>query len=311
VTRDEFVDGGGWQEQLYVREARRMIGSFVMTQNHCQQREKVGDSVGMGAYTMDSHHVQRYVDENGHVRNEGDVEVGGFPPYPISYRSLVPKASECENLFVPVCLSASHMAFGSIRMEPVFMVLGQSAATAACLAIDDGLPVQAINYEKLRTRLAADGQILNHAAPPQAAANYIRLGSLKGIIVDDSEAKLIGRWPPSTVRQGIHQGYRHDNDARDGKAIAVFTATLPAPGEYEVQVAWLQNGNRATRVPVKIQHEGGTAETTINQRQKPPIDGLFGSVGRFQFGNTGTVTISNTGTDGHVVVDAVRWIRLK
>ena len=161
MSRDEFVDGDGWQEQLYVREARRMVSDFVMTQNHCQQREKVEDSVGMGAYTMDSHHVQRYVDENGHVRNEGDVEVGGFPPYPISYQSLVPKDSECGNLLVPVCLSASHMAFGSIRMEPVFMVLGQSAATAASLAIDDGLPVQAIDYKKLRSQLTADGQILN------------------------------------------------------------------------------------------------------------------------------------------------------
>ncbi|MCP3976324.1 MAG: FAD-dependent oxidoreductase, partial [bacterium] len=156
MCRDEFVEGGGWQEQLYVREARRLVGKFVMTENHCRGNAPVSASVGMGAYTMDSHHVQRYVNANGHVKNEGDVEVGGFPPYPIDYGSIVPKASECENLLVPVCLSASHMAFGSIRMEPVFMVLGQSAATAAAFAIDDDVAVQDVDYGKLSTQLLAD-----------------------------------------------------------------------------------------------------------------------------------------------------------
>jgi hypothetical protein len=121
LPKDEFVDNDHWPHQLYIREARRMVGTLVMTQNHCQGRLVVEDSIGMGAYTMDSHHVQRYVDSNGRVRNEGDVEVGGFGPYPIGYGSMVPKKSECTNLLVPVCLSSSHMAFGSIRMEPVFM----------------------------------------------------------------------------------------------------------------------------------------------------------------------------------------------
>ena len=245
---------------------------------------------------------------HGHVRNEGDVEVGGFPPYPISFRSIVPKASECANLLVPVCLSASHMAFGSIRMEPVFMVLGQSAATAASLAIDEGLPVQAVDYDKLKTRLAADGQVLSYAAPTQAAANYIKLDAIKGVVVDDTQAKLSGTWQLSVLQQGVHQGYRHDNDARSGDAIAVFTGTLPAPGEYEVQIAWSPNANRASKVPVEIKHERGTAKTTINQRRNPPIDGLFGSVGRYRFGNAGMVTISNADTDGHVIIDAVRWV---
>jgi hypothetical protein len=169
MCRDEFVEGHGWQDQLYVREARRMIGEFVMTQNHCQRRAAVEDSIGMGAYTMDSHHVQRYVDSNGHVRNEGDVEVGGFPPYPISLRSIYPKANECENLVVPVCLSATHIAFGSIRMEPVFMVLGQSAATVASLAIDSQGAVQDIEYEVLRLRLEADAQILDYTPPPKTS----------------------------------------------------------------------------------------------------------------------------------------------
>ena len=118
------------------------------------------DSVGLAAYTMDSHNVQRYVDADGHARNEGDVQVGGFPPYPIGYRAIVPKAAECANLLVPVCLSATHIAYGSIRMEPVFMVLGQSAATAAVQAIEKNCDVQAIDYSLLREQLLKDKQVL-------------------------------------------------------------------------------------------------------------------------------------------------------
>jgi len=160
MCKDEFAGGNGWQDQLYVREARRMVSDYVMTQHHCQRRRKAEDSVGLAAYGMDSHNVQRYVDPNGHVRNEGDVEVGGFSPYPISYRSIVPRADQCANLLVPVCLSASHIAYGSIRMEPVFMVLGQSAATAAVHAIDEGVPVHRVDGQKLRQRFLSDGQIL-------------------------------------------------------------------------------------------------------------------------------------------------------
>ncbi|MCH5374010.1 MAG: FAD-dependent oxidoreductase, partial [Planctomycetes bacterium] len=160
MCKDEFVEGNGWQNQLYVREARRMVSDYVMTQHHCQGREKADDAVGLAAYGMDSHNVQRYVNAEGQARNEGDVEVGGFPPYPISYRSIVPQADECSNLLVPVCLSASHIAFGSIRMEPVFMVLGQSAATAAAHAIDEQVAVQQIDPAKLQRRLLADKQIL-------------------------------------------------------------------------------------------------------------------------------------------------------
>ena len=191
------------------------------------------------------------------------------------------------------------------------MVLGQSAATAASLAIDDGLPVQVIDYDKLKTRLTADGQLLKYAAPIQAVANTIKLDAIKGIVVDDTQAKLSGTWRISVLQQGVHQGYRHDNDARSGDALAVFTATFPTPGEYEVQIAWSPNANRATKVPVGIKHEGGTAKTTVDQRRNPPIDGLFGSLGRYRFGKIGSVTISNADTDGHVIIDAVRWILIK
>jgi hypothetical protein len=161
LCRDEFRESGGWPPQLYVREARRMVSDYVMTQHDCEQRTNVDDSVGMASFMMDSHHVQRYIDADGNVQNEGDVqEWQQMDAYPISYRSIVPKRGECENLLAPVCLSASHIAFGSIRMEPVFMILGQSAATAAVHAIDDGVPVQAIAYPRLADQLRRERQIL-------------------------------------------------------------------------------------------------------------------------------------------------------
>jgi hypothetical protein len=159
--KDEFVENGNFPTQLYVREARRMVSGVVMSQQHVQARDVAKDSVGMGAYGMDSHNQQRYVDTEGFVRNEGDVQVGGFKPYPISYQAIIPTPGQADNLLVPVCLSATHIAFGSIRMEPVFMVLGQSAATAACFALDAGQAMHSVNYGRLREKLLADEQILD------------------------------------------------------------------------------------------------------------------------------------------------------
>jgi hypothetical protein len=160
TCKDEFSREDGWQEQLYIREARRMNGVMTMTQYHCEGIEVVPDPVGMGAYGMDSHHTQRYVNAQGFVKNEGNVEARVAAPYPVSYRAILPKEHECSNLLVPVCLSATHIAFGSIRMEPVFMVLGQSAATAAVMAIDQHSTIHALDYELLRTRLMQDRQVL-------------------------------------------------------------------------------------------------------------------------------------------------------
>jgi hypothetical protein len=147
--KDEFVSTGHWTPQLYIREARRMRGEYVMTEANCVGKANVMDGIGMAAYTMDSHNCGRLV-VHGMVKNEGDVQIGGFGPYPVAYRSIVPRAGECSNLLVPVCLSATHIAYGSIRMEPVFMVLGESAAVAAHLAIGEGQPVQQINIIELR-----------------------------------------------------------------------------------------------------------------------------------------------------------------
>lgn len=160
LCRDEFCDTGGWPHQLYIREARRMVSDYVITEHDCRGQRRAADSVGLGSYGMDSHNCRRYA-VGGRVMNEGDVQVGGFPPYPISYRCIVPKRGQCGNLLVPVCISASHIAYGSARMEPVFMVLGQSAALAAHIALDGNVAVQDVPYAALRTRLESAGQILD------------------------------------------------------------------------------------------------------------------------------------------------------
>ncbi len=162
LAADEFTDNGNWPHQIYVREARRLVGEYVMTEHDCLANRDTPHSVGMGSYVMDSHNVQRYVEPDGYVQNEGDIGVRPPRPYRISYGSITPKRTQCENLLVPVCVSSSHIAFGSIRMEPVFMALGQSAATAAAMAIDAGVVVQDLPYNKLRARLLADGQVIEH-----------------------------------------------------------------------------------------------------------------------------------------------------
>ena len=160
TCKDEYEREDGWQQQLYVREARRMISSYVMTQKNCEGIEVVNDPIGMAAYGMDSHHVKRYVNSNGFVANEGNVEAQVKAPFPISYRSIVPKKEECSNLLVPTCLSATHIAFGSIRMEPVFMVLGQSSGVIASLAIEEDKAVQEIGYNRIREVLVKIDQVL-------------------------------------------------------------------------------------------------------------------------------------------------------
>ena len=164
LAKDEFVDNGNWPHQLYIREARRMVGTYVTTQLDVQGKRETPQPIGMGSYTMDSHNVQRYITPEGHVQNEGDIGVTPRKPYHIAYGSITPKKEECQNLLVPAAVSSSHIAFGSIRMEPVFMILGQSAGTAAALSINDDVAVQDLDYEKLRTRLLADKQRLTAKA---------------------------------------------------------------------------------------------------------------------------------------------------
>jgi hypothetical protein len=312
MCRDEFARNDGWSQQLYVREARRMIGASVMTQHHCQGRQVAEDAIGLAAYTMDSHHVQRYVDTHGHVRNEGDVEVGGFSPYAISYGSLTPKADECENLLVPVCLSASHIAFGSIRMEPVFMVLGQSAATAAMQAIEADVPVQAISYDLLKRKLLADGQVLAWASPVRKPATSIDAKTLDGIVISEEVAARTGFAATSqVVGPFVGSGYRHDGNTDKGCQSIRFPVAIKEAGMYEVRMAYSHHENRATNVPVVIHAGGKSQAASVNQRQ-PPEHGAFATIGKFTFPvGDATIEISNAETDGHVIVDAIQLLPLK
>ncbi len=166
LAKDEFTDNGNWPHQIYVREARRMVGQFIMTENHLRKQIKTPESVGMGSYSIDSHNTQRYITPDGTVQNEGDIGISTHGPYQIAMGCLLPRSEQCVNLTVPVCVSSTHMAFGSIRMEPVFMILGQSAATLSAMANESGIGVQEVGYDQLQKRLLDDGQILQ--TPPRS-----------------------------------------------------------------------------------------------------------------------------------------------
>ena len=314
LAKDEFVDNGNWPHQIYVREARRMVGPYVMTEKDCLCQAETPHSVGMGSYAMDSHNVQRYVTADGFVQNEGDIGVSPPYPYMISYGSLTPKKDECENLFVPVCLSSSHIAFGSIRMEPVFMILGQSAAVAAGMAIDGKCSVQEVDYLTLKQKLLEKGQVLEWTGPRPKAARRITPRSLPGVVVDNDHAKLTGEWNSSSANSPfVGSGYLHNENEGQGRKSAVFQAELPEDGTYAVRLAYPPNTNRASNVPVAVRHAGGTTEVTINQRTTPPIDGLFVELGKFRFEKSGpcAVEIHTDETDGYVVIDAVQWLKTK
>lgn len=286
-----------------------MVSQVVMTQHHCQGGRIAEDAIGLAAYTMDSHNVMRYVNDLGDVRNEGDVQVGGFPPYPVSYSSIIPRERECGNLLVPVCLSASHIAYGSIRMEPVFMVLAQSAATAACLSIDDEVDVQKLDYGRLRSRLIRDKQVLDWIPEPHRHTIKI-LDAVD--LMDEHEADRTGVWTPSRALPSFvgHQ-YLHEGDRRDGNASITYVLNVKEAGEHEIRMVYSPGGNRATHVPIRVTVGDVSVSLTVNQQTPPPIDGhsvrLFR--GAIAAGDPIRVEISNRGTDGHVVVDAVYVVK--
>lgn len=312
LPADEYQQTSGWTHQLYIREGRRMVSDYVMTQHNCQGKEVPEDVIGLASYNMDSHHCQMGV-VDGAVRNEGNVEIG-VNPYPIAYRAITPKQSECVNLLVPVALSSSHIAFGSIRMEPVFMLLGQSAATAAAQAIDAKVAVQDVDYAQLRQRLLADRQVLEYTGPLKtlrSSAAGIDPKSLAGVVIDNEAAQLTGNWIVGNLTHPRVAGsYHHDDNQGKGELSARFTTPVK-PGKYEVRVSYPTNPNRATNVPVTIHHAEGEKTVAINQRKAATIDGAFESLGTFVFGDKAVVEISNRGTDGYVIVDAVQLLPVK
>ncbi|MEL7336639.1 MAG: FAD-dependent oxidoreductase, partial [Planctomycetota bacterium] len=303
VPKDEFEDTQHWPHTIYIREARRMVGRYVMTEQDCRRARVADDSIGLGSYNMDSHNILRYITKEGFVQNEGDIQESPGGAYAISYRSITPMKNQASNLLVPVALSASHMAFGSIRMEPVFMVLGQSAGAAADDAIRNDCDVQDVAYARLQERLAQLGQVVDIAAVGSKSARR-----LKGIVVDDDQATLSGEWLPSTsVPDFGGIGYQHENDKRDGSATAVYRLQLPQPGKYRVRVWYPPNPNRADNVPVTVTSSSGVHQTTINMKE-----GSFRQVleQRLPSGEL-TIKISNQGANGYVVIDQVSAERIE
>ncbi len=310
LPKDEFKDNGHWPHQIYVREARRMVGAFVMTENELTKKQPTPDSVGMGSYTIDSHNVRRYVTPEGNVQNEGDIGVP-ISPYSIAYGSLVPKRGEIANLFAPVACSATHIAYGSIRMEPVFMILGQSAATAAAMAIEGNLAVQDVPYAALRARLLADGQVLEHESSkltPKGHGNGKTVGPLPGVTVDDDDAQQTGSWKKSSANGGFFgSGYHHDDKGAGGPAEASFVAKLPTAGSYEVRLSVVPNANRSRNALVLIHHADGIAEVRADLSGTGAREGLL-SLGTYRFpAGPARVSIGNHGADGYVLIDAVNW----
>ncbi len=286
---------------MYVREARRMISEYVMTQANCEGKEKVNDGIGMAAYTMDSHNAERLV-VNGMVKNEGDVQIGGFGPYPISYRSIVPKSAECSNLLVPVCLSASHIAYGSIRMEPVFMMLGQSAAMSACLAIDNKTSVQKVNIKKLQSLLKT---------------NPLADGSIPEILLDNDDSTGItvnGNWKRQANFHGCYGPSAFVDSSADKSGDFVrFTPAIKKEGTYNVYIYIAKIAGSSSHIPILVNTGLQQKSADIKMDNivvKGQTEGEWVQLGKYHFsiGNNESVAITGKGTNGILLADAVLFI---
>ena len=296
---DEYTESQNWSPQLYIREARRMVGSYVMTQANCEGKEVVTDGVGLAAYTMDSHNCQRIVvDEQ--VKNEGNVEVGGFGPYPISYRALLPKRNECTNLLVPVCLSATHIAYGSIRMEPVFMVLAQSSAFAANLAIKNNSELHDVDVATLQLRIKD---------MPLATSQ------VSDVTVDNDDASSVaikGNWRKE--RSGGYGPSYLVHDERKGNASVRFTPVLPEDGPYQIYAYFPKSNQTSSSITLKV-FDGKKARTVRVKSEDVTVEGQtsgeWASLGTYSLpkGKKTYVEINGEGADNEVAADAVIWVK--
>ena len=301
LAKDEFTDTGGWPFQIYVREARRMVSDYVMLQHNADGRRAAADPISMASYVIDSHGLQR-VAVGGFTRWEGSI--GGSVPFPyaVSYRSIIPRAGECENLLCTFALSASHVAFGSIRMEPVFMMLSQSAANAAALALEKATSVQQVSYPELAARLRADGQLLTWES-----AGY----TTNGIILDEDDPAVTrgGAWVNGANAGGWNADYFHDNAGNKGASWVRYTPVFPTNGTYEVYAWWVESANRAANVPYDVIHAAGTNRVLVNQRNSSA--GWYKLLTtNFTAGAGQGVIIRNDGTASgqYVIADAVRFL---
>lgn len=300
--KDEYTDNNNWTPQMYVREARRMKGAYVMTQANCQGRKVVNDGIGMAAYTMDSHNCQRIV-VNGMVKNEGNVEIGGFDPYPISYRSIIPQEKDCKNLLVPVCLSATHIAYGSIRMEPVFMVLGQSAGVAAAVAIDTKNDVQSVDVNRIKHILIT---------------NPLADGSQPDILIDNDNLKnvtITGKW---NIRKEGAFGLSlltTEGDSRELKSVQ-YSPNILKSGFYNVHLFLSKPLGMSDKITIFVKEQNKIRKVIVHTKNfeiKGQTSGTWVSIGKYRFtkGNKTYVEITNKDADGLVVADAVLFSLVK
>jgi FAD dependent oxidoreductase len=300
--KDEYVENGNWSPQLYVREARRMRGSYVMTQANCEGKEIITDGVGMAAYTMDSHNCSRLV-INGMVKNEGNVEVGGFGPYPISYRSIIPKKTDCKNLFVPVCLSATHIAYGSIRMEPVFMVLAQSSAVAAVMAIDNKVDVQSIDVTKLQQQLKSN-PLVDGSGPELLVDNE-----------DKNDITVKGNWSPVTKGGYGSSLLSVKGDDKEIQSVR-FTTSVSKKGKYDVYTYYPKLPDMSAQTVLSVFDGKENKEVTIRQADvivEGQTSGEWVHLGSYDLpaGKKSYVEITTKNSNGLVFADAVIWVPVK
>lgn len=325
LCRDEFAEYGHWSPQLYVREGRRMKGGYVLSQKDIQEQPMKEDAVAVSSFPIDSHDCQRVALKEGGVVNEGTifpVRLPGRrhgPAYHVPYRSLLPQPAECVNLLVPVALSCTHVAFSSIRVEPTWMMLGQSAGIAAALAAKQGTTVQDLPYPALRARLLAQGQVLDlpvlpELPPEPTGALNIDPKSLPGLVLDDTQAELKGDWASSSnFKPHIGRGYRHDEQRGDGQCVATFRFKAPKSGRYDLRLAYSPHDTRAANVPLVINTGGKTTRLAFDQTLPLPPGEAFRSAGIVELTGDSetTITLSNTGTKGFVILDAIQLIEAK
>ncbi|MDZ4402798.1 FAD-dependent oxidoreductase [Prosthecobacter sp.] len=319
LCRDEFPEYGHWSPQLYVREGRRMIGEYVVSQKDIMDEPKKDDAIVVSSFPIDSHDCQR-VGTGEMVVNEGTIMPVRIPgrrhgyAYHIPYRAITPKAAECSNLLVPVALSCTHVGISSIRVEPTWMILGQSAGIAAAMSAKQNLAVQKLPYPALRERLLAQKQVLDlpvlaDLPPEPKGAVNIDPKTLPGIVLDDKQAELKGEWSHSSgFKPHIGTGYLHDDKRGDGQSIAIFRFKAPKRGKYDLRMAYSAHETRATKVPVTIESGGRKTEIKVDQTQPLPAGEAFRSIGTVELdaGSETKITVSNTGTDGFVILDALQ-----
>lgn len=302
---DEYVANGHWTPQLYVREARRMVGEYVATQADCEGRSVVADGVAMAAYQMDSHNCRRIVvRKNGRdmVKNEGNVEIGGGLPYPISYRSITPRREECANLLVPVCLSASHIAYGSIRMEPVFMVLGQAAAIAVSEALDNGCcDVQDVASARIREIMAADP--------------YLD-GSQPDILIDDADIEAGDQWCRCRRSGGYGLSYLELAPTEEPASVRFEAENIPSSGDYAVYSYMNANPSLTSQTAFTVSSDGVSYRTTVSRDDMNVVGQTSGEwmllgVYPFEKGATVCVEADNSLADAPMRADAVLFVKRK